>query len=48
MKKCYADKDLDISTQPFVKPPDLEIELDCEKYIEQEDEKDESQKDPVF
>ncbi len=32
MKKCYADKTLNISDKPFDKPSNLKIELDCGKY----------------
>ena len=32
MKKCYADTSLKISDKEFVKPANLSIELDCEKY----------------
>jgi penicillin-binding protein 1A len=32
MKKIYADKSIDLNTQPFPKPAKLEIELDCSKY----------------
>ena len=32
MKKCYADKTLNISDQPFDKPSELSIELDCNKF----------------
>ncbi len=32
MKKCYADKTLNISDKPFEKPSNLKIELDCDKY----------------
>ncbi len=29
MKKCYADSDLDVSKEPFEKPEDLQIKVDC-------------------
>ena len=32
MKKCYADKTLDISDKEFDKPENLSIELDCDKF----------------
>ena len=32
MKKCYANEDLKISTKAFSKPANMKIELDCEKY----------------
>jgi penicillin-binding protein 1A len=32
MKKCYANKDLKISDKAFRKPANMTIELDCEKY----------------
>ena len=34
MKKCYANKELNISDKAFEKPKDLKIELDCKKYNE--------------
>jgi len=38
MKKCYADKELQISDGPFDEPENLNIELDCEKFKKGEDE----------
>jgi penicillin-binding protein 1A len=38
MKKCYADKELQISDGPFDEPENLSIELDCEKFKKGEDE----------
>jgi len=38
MKKCYADKSLQISDEEFDKPANLTIELDCEKIKKDEDE----------
>ena len=32
MKKCYADKDLDVSTEEFKRPENLSIETDCWKW----------------
>ena len=32
MKACYADETLSISKEPFEKPDNLSIELDCEKH----------------
>lgn len=32
MKKCYADKDLDVSTGDFKRPENLSIETDCSKW----------------
>ena len=32
MKKCYANKELNISDEAFEKPENLNIELDCNKY----------------
>lgn len=32
MKKNYADKDLGISQEDFVRPEDMTIEVDCDKY----------------
>ena len=29
MKKCYADSDLDVSREPFEKPENLSIKVDC-------------------
>ena len=29
MKKCYADSDLDVSKEPFERPEDLQIKVDC-------------------
>ena len=29
MKKCYADKDLNISTEPFDRPDNMTIKVDC-------------------
>jgi len=34
MKKCYADKTLNISKKPFDEPEELSIELDCDKVPE--------------
>ncbi|PQJ77143.1 penicillin-binding protein 1A [Polaribacter glomeratus] len=36
MRKCYADKTLNISKEDFVKPEDLTINLDCRGKTEQE------------
>ena len=38
MKKCYADKTLNISQEDFEKPEDLSIRVDCEEKITEEDE----------
>lgn len=32
MKKCYADKDLDVSTGNFPRPDHLSIQTDCNKF----------------
>ncbi len=32
MRKCYADKTLDVSKEAFKKPDNLTIEVDCEVY----------------
>ncbi|MGK0295869.1 MAG: penicillin-binding protein 1A, partial [Ulvibacter sp.] len=32
MKKCYANKDLNISTEEFKKPSELSITTDCDKW----------------
>jgi len=34
MKACYANKELNISTDEFAEPTDLSIEVDCLKYAE--------------
>lgn len=34
MQKCYADKDLDISTGNFPRPASISIETDCSKWRE--------------
>ena len=39
MRKCYEDKSLNISKEPFDKPSDLSINIDCAKH--EEDKKDE-------
>ena len=31
MKKCYEDKDLNISKEDFERPKDLSIKVDCWK-----------------
>ncbi len=36
MKKCYADKDLDVSTGDFPRPPNLSIETDCSRWRERD------------
>lgn len=35
MKSCYEDKDLGISDEPFDKPDNLSIEVNCDKYKKQ-------------
>jgi penicillin-binding protein 1A len=35
MRKCYDDKTLNISKEPFEKPEDLSINIDCEKHEEE-------------
>ncbi len=35
MKECYANQDLHISEEEFVKPENLSIETDCEKWKEE-------------
>ena len=32
MKKCYADETLNVSKDPFEKPDELSIILDCDEY----------------
>ncbi|WP_055436295.1 penicillin-binding protein 1A [Lacinutrix algicola] len=34
MKSCYEDETLEVSTKAFEKPKDLSIEVDCDKYQE--------------
>tara|TARA_R110002073_G_scaffold279026_1_gene443183 strand:- start:471829 stop:474132 length:2304 start_codon:yes stop_codon:yes gene_type:complete len=50
MKKCYADKTLNVSKEEFEKPENMSIELDCEKYKnpETEGEKDPAEEVPEF
>ena len=36
MRKCYADKDLNISKEKFEKPEKLSINIDCDKKTEEE------------
>lgn len=51
MKKCYADKSLEVSDKEFDKPTNLTIELDCEKFTKGEDENGETtnlEEDPEF
>ena len=36
MKKCYADKDLDVSTANFERPANLTINVDCSKRMEED------------
>ncbi|MCY1238795.1 hypothetical protein D9M72_515520 [compost metagenome] len=31
MKKCYADKELNVSKEPFERPANLSIKVDCWK-----------------
>jgi len=40
MKDCYNDQRLDISKEEFIVPPDLTIEVDCEKWRSQTTPKD--------
>ena len=35
MNKCYADKDLDVSTGNFKRPENLSIQTDCSKWGEE-------------
>ena len=32
MKRIYADETLEISKEPFKKPENLSIEIDCDEY----------------
>jgi len=49
MKKCYANKELEISTKAFRKPASMKIELDCDKYQKDEDGNDDATiEDPEF
>ena len=34
MKKCYANKDLAISKEPFAAPQNIQIQIDCSKEKE--------------
>jgi len=38
MKSCYAEKDLNISQEPFKEPENLSIEVDCTKSTKQNEE----------
>nr|WP_212895999.1 transglycosylase domain-containing protein [Capnocytophaga canis] len=40
MKKCYADKDLNVSKSPFPAPQNIEIPIDCKKVEALENDKD--------
>jgi len=35
MKSCYEDKTLNVSKEDFVKQSNLSIEVDCDKYAEE-------------
>ena len=35
MKSCYADKNLKVSAEPFEEPENLSIEVDCDKWKQQ-------------
>jgi penicillin-binding protein 1A len=35
MKSCYTEKDLNISQEPFKKPENLSIEVDCKKWAQE-------------
>ncbi|WP_117883884.1 penicillin-binding protein 1A [Aureibaculum luteum] len=49
MKKCYANKDLEISDGAFIKPANFDVELDCDKYKEkQEENQNTTEVDPEF
>ncbi len=45
MRKCYEDKELQISKEPFEKPEELTIEVDCEKFkkMQQSDESEDDE-----
>jgi len=34
MTKNYADEELGISKEDFVKPENMSIEIDCDKFVE--------------
>ncbi len=40
MKKCYADKELNVSTAAFTKPENLSIEVDCDAFRKRKDQDD--------
>jgi len=42
MKKCYSDKDLNISKEDFESPENINIELDCSKIIQEKSEAEEN------
>jgi penicillin-binding protein 1A len=42
MKKCYSDKDLNISKEDFESPENINIELDCSKIIQEKSESEEN------
>ncbi|WP_299834223.1 transglycosylase domain-containing protein [uncultured Tenacibaculum sp.] len=44
MRKCYADKSLNISKADFEEPEDLSINVDCSKHEEKKDEKKDEEK----
>ena len=37
MQKCYADPELNISKEKFEEPENLRIELDCDKFKNQQE-----------
>ncbi|WP_313112212.1 penicillin-binding protein 1A [Aequorivita sediminis] len=41
MKSCYADKDLDVSTENFKRPSNLSIETNCEVWRDRDADKEE-------
>ena len=48
MKKCYADKTLNISREDFEKPEEVIINLDCTKKQTEGPEKDPLEEDTDF
>jgi penicillin-binding protein 1A len=46
MQKCYEDKDLNISSAEFEKPENLTIQINCEKELLKDDEKDKKISNP--
>jgi len=47
MKSCYKEKELNISQEPFKKPENLSIEVDCKKWTEKSNEDDDSYENDI-